>query len=396
MRSLNFLLLILALTVVGVLSHQEPDICRHDSECYKYSEHSQFVDCVSGKCVCLNDEGFTGNATSSNKCRCVSFPGEPNVENNVDYSAQGGGLFGLNAYCLNVAEAVKAQKARANCALNKATIKGILDTLVWHNDTDNPLKYIYSAIGLPSNVSIFKFLDPNYKLRVPPFGMFDNPVDAYLYYAVFAVNNIQVPAMYYPYLFCENNLVYVRADIGFGFAGTVFLNITEVATYTMTPDNKAISGDAYAINIPAVTAATTADQEAFIIGVCKDMTINPGFWPNQTHGFCGPQYDSVGYYANYNDCIAYLHTIPFGDYTDAQQKTVVCAREHATMAFYRPEVHCVHAGKNDVVHCTFHSYADFYQHTYKKRQQQSAVSDGVGPYMKSLVARSPPLSYVKM
>ena len=211
---------------------------------------------------------------------------------------------------------------------------------------------------------------------------------------MFSITNAQIAKVFYPHLFCEGNLTYSRADLGYGFAGTVFLNLTVVATYTTTAQNKLISGDAYAIRIPAVTALSIADQEAYIEGLCKDLTINPGFWPNQTNGFCSQADYPTGYYANYSDCVAYMHSIPFGDFNDVEQKTVICCGEHRTIAFWRPSPHCGHAGKDDPVHCTYHTYERFYQQHFKKKRQmqQFAVSDGIGPYFADLVRRSPPLA----
>ena len=385
----RLVVLLLVALVAGALAQEH---CRRDSECYKFSDKPQFVSCVSGNCTCLVDEGFTGDATASSKCRCAPFPGQEEGTSNSLLLAPGQGPLGLGLFCGNPKLAIAAQRAEANCKLHIDGIRRFFDSLIWHNDTHNPLPWIYSAIGLPSPVNHWDLIDRNFKIRALPFGEFNDPVDALLYYLVFAVNGAQIPKAWFPWIFCSGDLLYVDVDLGFGFAGTVFVNVTEVAKYTMTPDHKPISVDAYAINIPAVTAASIADKEAYMEGICRDMTMNPGFNSTERpNGFCTQEDDPIGYYANFSDCMAYLHSIPFGDFTDASQKTVVCAGEHRTMAFWRRN-HCKHASKNDTAHCKPTPYDYYYQHTYKKRdaEQQFPVAGGIGPFFADLVRRFPP------
>lgn len=357
--------------------------CTTRAACNQVSDRPDFVSCVDGVCVCATDRGYVGDATAASKCSCPR-------ESVMIRSA---------FYCIDPQSAVELQQESDNCKRNKAAVARLFNALVWVNDTVNPLPWIYSTLGLPSPVNYLDLVDPNYKISVKPFGHFDNAEDALLYYLLFAVNNIQVPAAWLPQLYCEGNQVHARADIGFGIVGYgVFLNITEISSFTMSAQNKPISADAYAIDIPIVTAPSTADQEAFIAGVCNDLTVNPGFWPYQQKGFCPYELDPVNNFRDYNDCVTVMRARPFGSYQDTSQLSVVCAREHATMSFVRPgnstvHHHCFHAGRyGDPVHCTLNSYADFYKTMYKKRDVpvQIPVSAGVGPFISNLVSRTPP------
>ena len=111
------LLLLLFLVVAGALAQQT---CQRDSDCFKVSQKPQYAHCVSGSCACT--DGFSGAATTSDKCRCIPFPGQPEVDNS-EVLARGDSPLGLGLYCHNPRVAADAQRAQCkNDRIEKAPL----------------------------------------------------------------------------------------------------------------------------------------------------------------------------------------------------------------------------------------------------------------------------------
>jgi hypothetical protein len=46
--------------------------CETRYDCLSVTKQLQYVKCVSSQCECLLIDGFSGNATITNKCRCLA------------------------------------------------------------------------------------------------------------------------------------------------------------------------------------------------------------------------------------------------------------------------------------------------------------------------------------
>ncbi len=374
-KRLSFFVVAFLLLVGACCAYTE---CRDRDDCRRVSDRPDFVSCVNRSCACAVERGYVGDATASSKCSC---PYE---------SIMVRGAF----YCIQPQSAVVLQQQNETVAANIATVEGWFAALIWYNDTYNPLRFIYAAIGLPSNYSIYEYFSPDAAIYVEPFGGFGDPVSAALYYLIPSIWQIQVPTIYFHHVFGQYNQVHLRADLGFGFDGQVFVNVTEAAAYTMTDDHRIVSADAVAYYVGKASNPPDSLHQAYMEGFCADMTANPGFYATSTqqHGFCSAQYDPLGFYANFSECMAFVQSIPFGTYDDGEEDSFICRLIHTQMAFFDPSVHCKHTGKTGGGFCTPHSYASFYDKVYKKRGvAQPDISAGIfGPGLSAAVARSPP------
>ncbi len=297
----------------------------------------------------------------------------------------------IDGICVNLQDAAQLVRDNDTSATNLNVVESLFKAMIWYNNTVNPFRYIYSAIGLPSNNSIFEFFAPNASIYAVPFGGFNDPVAAALYYLVPTVWQVQVPAVFFYHNFGRGNQVHLRSDIGFGYSGVIYANVTEVAAYTMNANNRIGSADAVAYYVGKASNPPAYLQQAYLEGFCADMTMNPGFWSTTTqkNGFCSSHYDPLGFYANYSDCMAFVSSIPFGTYDDGEEGSFICRLIHTQMSFFDPAVHCPHAGKTGGGFCVPHSYNSFYQRVYKR--DAATISAGVfGPGLSRAVAMSPP------
>lgn len=328
--------ILVLLTLLSLLAFTSALSCTARYQCQAVSQDYNYADCINGNCQCLTQQGFIGAATPNSLCNCASG-------NDIEWK---NGL----VYCLNLAQATQLQVANARTQILTNTVRSLYLGLIGNL----PYSYINASLGLPSSVNILNIFDPSAIGRIDPFGTFNGPHVLGEYYYVFAVKNanqgIGVVGVDFVYLYGSGDNVFVRVNIGFGFIGTnyVFLNITESGNYRFGPNNTLVGVDAIAHNVGQATAPAVANQTAFIIQLCEDLTMNPGsgYIAPQPNGWCPPQYDvSGGGYSSFQACVNFMNSKPFGSYDNARSDTVICRRLHADISKWDPFTHCQHAGE---------------------------------------------------
>lgn len=63
-------------------------------------------------------------------------------------------------------------------------------------------------------------------------------------------------------------------------------------------------------------------------------------------------------YANDEDCVEFMKSIPFGTWDYADQNNFVCRNLHMRLVLHKPDVHCSHVGKTGGMKCVDKDYSD--------------------------------------
>lgn len=351
--------------------------CTTDLQCWAVSDGINYVDCVNKTCKCVVERGFVGDATPSSKCRCVA-------PNEIVRSAKNF----LIPYCQDpaVATALQVETARTQIRLNQ--VRRVYDGLVGNTD---PFCWLNASLKIPNSCGydFDTLFDPSAMGRFDPIGAFGTQRKVGEYFYPFANSGGGAPHIVranYVYLYGVGDNVFVRVDLWYGVDlpdGSFYpiTNLTQSGNYRFNDKNLIVSVDAIIHNAAQGTFPTIYDQEAFIVKLCQDLTINPGANYNaslpQPHGWCPPQYDtSGGGYTDYDDCYGFMKAKQaagrFGDYNIAPgADTVVCRRPHADISKFDPINHCLHAGKTGGGFCVdkgpypFQLWpGDYYVHRY--------------------------------
>lgn len=121
------------------------------------------------------------------------------------------------------------------------------------------------------------------------------------------------------------------------------------ARFKMTEDGKIQSYDLNAINLGKGMDKKLSEHKFLAkVGICTQIVKN-----------CTGENEV---YKNLLDCVAFMHTIPFGTYHEAQSNSFVCRSIHAGLAEYRPAMHCPHVSRDGGHKCVdvpYDSYFDF-------------------------------------
>jgi len=311
--------------------------CTEQWECLSVSDDYHYVDCVNRQCVCLTNQGFTGNATDSRPCTCASG-NEVLWKNN-------------HPYCLNVPLATQLQ---VNAILGDTLVA--IATKVYSS-----LVYPLPLFILNGSISLNVFA-PNVRGRIDPFGVFDSHTLSEYFYAgavnpgigVVSINVIQTATNFIGI----HPVVYIRADILFGvFVGDFLFpveNLTQTAKFTFDPKNQTIiAADVINHNLGFGTDTGIKDRVAFVTNFC-----------NQYFATCNSTTDPNGYYGTFGNCFNTLfdptqirQTTWNGatnvTFDQAAGNTQVCRQVHLNIAFNGDRfVHCPHAGSTGGGQCT--------------------------------------------
>jgi len=288
----------------------------------------------------LTNQGFIGNATINNLCRCD----EPNQV--LWHKSQ--------PYCIDVPSATELQ---VNNTLSQALVKQVRRVF------DNTI-YPTPLLILNHTVSLDDLFDPNAVGRIDPLTIIigGSVLVEYFYaftvapptriisvdYLTFAVN-VTGPL---PKVFVRVRAHFVLALPGGGLRPV--LNYTLSGTFAFGPDNRILKVDMILHNLGFITDLKLANRTLYVQSFC-DQVVN----------VCTPNYDPTGFYANVSDCINFVSSsnvrnttwngaagnLP-ATYDQAAGNTIICRQVHVNMAVFDPVTHCPHAGKTGGGFCT--------------------------------------------
>jgi hypothetical protein len=206
-----------------------------------------------------------------------------------------------------------------------------------------------TPFAILQNTALASQFAPSVRGRVTPVGKFNdfNGVLEY-FYALAIQPGSPVISVNFKALISTGDKVGVRVDILFNNSGSL-RNLTQTGFYQFNSNNQVTTFDLAILNLGAAVDVPASDQAAVIQGVCSALTVNPG----TCNGFHE--------YTDFNDCVSFMNSIPYGSWNRANSNTVVCRQLHTLLTPFRPAVHCPHAGKTGGGACIDFPYTDFYQ-----------------------------------
>jgi len=323
----------------------------------------QFVQCVNNACVCRTSQGFTGSATPSSKCTCApgysiffqrSGFGLNGQQGNSQGNQGNGPDDGSNSpYCVKLTDAV----AYAHQTARNDILTGVVNNLYTSLVFPGPLIVIEQLITGQTVGGIWDNVAPDAVGRVDPAGDFSTKdgIVEYFYGAVWTPES-HVLSVNIQKLVVEGNVVYVDVDIffnNFDAQGNFVLayNLTQSGSFTFNDANQIQSIDLIIHNLGLAVNRISANHPESIIGFCELIV----FVAN-----CTSTFDPAGYFTDFNDCLTFFNSIPFGSWDNLRTNSAACRSYHAILAIARPQVHCVHAGKTGGGKCVDIPYENLY------------------------------------
>lgn len=310
--------------------------CTRQDQCETVSTNYNYVQCVAGTCFCDTSLGFSGSATVSDKCRCLS-PATVQWSDGLPY-----------CYVVESPATILArQTAAANCEIYKQKVRKIYDNLI----SPIPLEIL---MGLISTDDLFSTIS---QMRISGIGEFGSRTGEMEYLYGFSAA-ATVTTVHHNRFLCDGNDVIVTPNIQFDVPDSVFehdiYNLTQWSIWTFDPIQKTvISTDATILDVGKVDYPIAAQLPA-IQQVCYLLTMpTPQSAGNGIPGagICPPQLSPGSYYKNLTDCVSFMSSIPFGSFTHANSNTTICRLLHATLAIFDPIEHCPHTSPEGGLKC---------------------------------------------
>jgi hypothetical protein len=206
---------------------------------------------------------------------------------------------------------------------------------------------------LAGKVSVASIFDPTVRGRVTPVGQFEEAeaVNEY-FFALASTPMSRVTKTTFQSLVASGDKVAVEVDIHFRQTGGGEFTLRQTGFYTFNAEDRVVSFDLAILNLgAAVNPRSDAEKDANIQSVCQVLTVGMGQLP----ATCPGEYTSLA------DCVAFMHSIPYGSWDRANSHTAVCRQLHTLLTPYRPDVHCPHAGKTGGGMCVDFPYESFFE-----------------------------------
>jgi len=340
-------LLLVAVAAVAALN------CNQQSDCMSVSDNYNYVLCVSGTCRCRTDLGFSGSATSSSKCSCPTpsnvywGAGNPFCKR-CDAPREIVYLHGM-PFCVSGEECEQLQTQKDKNEIRKEKIRQLYEGL-------RPPTPILVMTG---QIDVQDIFAANVRGRVTPVGSFESFEGVVEYFYGLASTSI-IPSVNFVTLVADGNKVSVRVDILFNGTETQPThNLTETGYFVFNDENKIVSFDLAILNLGAIIDPPVQAQPLVIQQLCAVLTTGLGGHP----ATCAPG-TYVGSYSDFNDCVTFMNSIPFGSWNRANSNTVTCRLLHSLLTPFRPAVHCPHSGKTGGGACIDFPYESFYTNDF--------------------------------
>ena len=240
--------------------------------------------------------------------------------------------------------------------------------------------------------------------RVTPVGEFPGFVVAEEYFYGLASANTRVEYISFTSLVASDDRVGVQVNIFFCQQATPCSDgpvgqkpgygytLTQTGFFIFNGNNKVIAFDLSILNLGAAVDPTTDQaRETSILQTCGLLTLFPNPRMNNQPGTCTSTFGSASSYpggnaiSNYtydpllnipfpgvsnvtgpafSNCVAFMHTIPYGSWNRANSNTFVCRQLHSLLTLFRPDIHCPHTSPNGAMTCVDFPYASFYDTTF--------------------------------
>lgn len=337
--------------LLSLFSITESLVCNAQWQCSSVATDYNYVNCVLGQCQC-STLGFVGNASLSNKCRCI-LPNKVYWENGL-------------VYCINYNDAVKYNKESTQEDNQLSKINLVYNSLIW----PAPAGIIYSLItGTPNPIFDLFETGSGVKGRVDPVGTFsgNDGVVEYFYGAVWT-GSPRISKVTFKKFISQNNIVHVNVVLLFDVYDQTqqnklySYNLTQSGSFTFDNQGKISSTDLIIHNLGAATTASNPISDpkspAFIQQVCGIILLVAN---------CTSDKDPSGYYTDFADCMNSFTNVYEGGTFDNiyfNGNTSVCRFYHSLLAIARPDHHCSHAGKSGGGKCINHPYESYYNQNY--------------------------------
>ena len=278
--------------------------CTADWQCTNVSANFNYVKCDSStqQCRCLNEFGFSGNATISNKCNCLS-------PYSVYWSQQ-------LPYCINYNDAVQYKLDKAKAEYQKNQVKQVYLSSLW----PTPVALMQSLI-VGNRTWYSDMFDDNAVGRIDPFGVLAGApfiVPEYFISPVWQEDIARNLNATFINLISDGNTVYVRVHLW--AANMVYGQIPGViaTTYQLIQSGHFIfnnQGKIQSLQLSVSMLGAKPDNNVPVVFrpqlaqfVCLLVIVRAGC--NQTN-------DPDGYYTDFNDCYNYmLNSWPWGNWYD--------------------------------------------------------------------------------
>jgi hypothetical protein len=320
--------------------------CSEQWQCSSVTENYDYVQCIEGECRCRTANGFYGSATTEDKCRCPFgvFWGSNGPQcKQCDPPRSMVWLEG-NPYCIDASECEELAVDAQIQAIRRQRVREIYENLIYPK-----------PLAILANHSLATQFADNVHGRVTPLGSFTDFEGVLEYfYALALTTTAFIPTVNIRTLVSTGNRVGIRVDITFNRTdGTGFqYNLTEEGFFEFDENNKVRDFDVAILNIGAAVDIPEEGRGVAIERMCNTVMVNPGYCAN------------LGEFADYNDCVNFMNTIPYGSWNRANSNTTTCRLLHTFLVPVRPEIHCPHVGKGGGGKCQEFPYDYHYTHDH--------------------------------
>ncbi len=308
--------------------------CESTWQCSELTNDYNYVECLNNVCKCRDKLGFTGSATSQDKCNCP-FPKYVIWKDS-------------SPYCVNLQNITHDASRRE---IMKSKVRK-----VYTNFLNPTARQIVKNLSLVSD--LFR---PDVRGRVMSFGRFNNFVLPQYYYGLGATAN--ATNVVFTTLIAENNVVSVRADVQLfrnpqAFFQPEVFNISQVGFFYFDKDNMIAGVDVNFINLGRI-------QDVPSIPVVQDQIHD--FYRQDICTLLMSRCNSTNQqFSSFNECFSFLSSIPVGSWAQLQGNNLYCRLLHATILRELPSgpqaepVHCPHIGPTGGMACVELPISDYY------------------------------------
>jgi hypothetical protein len=259
------------------------------------------------------------------------------------------------------------------------------------------VREIYESLVFPIPVAILTgahsvdhiFERTSVKGRVTPVGQFpDFSAVVEYFYALAVTPGSRVDGVKFRSLFAGDDKVAVQVDIHFCRNPTEPCDpeiansadsqtLTQVGFFQFNREHRVISMDLNILNLgKASDPPNDPTVHTQAIGqLCTALTvahIEPTTGALVYQGTCNTYFDGAEDFAigfplaptAFENCVNFMHSIPYGTWDRANSNTVTCRQLHTLLTAVDPDMHCPHASADGGGACLDFSYASYYADTF--------------------------------
>lgn len=314
--------------------------CTSQYQCSTVTQNYNYVACIGGVCQCLTANGFDGNASVSDQCRC-------DAPSSIYYQA-------TSPYCIRFSDAAAAKVEAAKIEHQKTIVDLVYQSLVWPTPAT-----IMSALVQGQPTLIGSYIANDAKGRVDPLGKFvghDGVVE--YFYGTVATAAQRVSKSTRKKLVSNGNIVAADYVMTFETWNNGVMvnshNLSQSGTFTFNENGLIQSMDLIIHNLAAQSGAKTAKSPENIGLICYLIMNVAG---------CNSTYDPEGYYTSIEECYHYIGDVyPYGTWDNLyfNGNSSSCRYFHALLSIARPQIHCSHSGRTGGHKCVDHPYDGYF------------------------------------